>query len=66
MLSRFDKRKFLDLVLGSRIIFTLMPSLLSSSDALDFPRGGGSGLTSLEIRDIKIQVEADLEVMHSI
>jgi hypothetical protein len=42
-----------------------MPSVISEKeDMTDFPRGGGSGLTNLEIREIKHEVEAELEVMH--
>jgi hypothetical protein len=42
-----------------------MPSIISENeDMTDFPRGGGSGLTNLEIREIKHEVEAELEVMH--
>ena len=49
-----------------KIFKKIMPSLLSEKDnMMDFPRGGGSGLTNLEIKEIKHEVEAELEVMHS-
>ena len=44
-----------------------MPSIISDNENVsDFPRGGGSGLTNLEEREIRHQVEADLEAMQHI
>lgn len=44
-----------------------MPSIISEKEnMMDFPRGGGSGLTNLEIREIKHEVEEELEVMQGL
>jgi rRNA biogenesis protein RRP5 len=43
----------------------IMPSIISDNE-IDFPRGGGSGLTNLEVREIRNEVEADLEAMQHI
>lgn len=41
-----------------------MPSIITEKEnMMDFPRGGGTGLTNLEVKEIRHEIEAELEVM---